>query len=266
MEHVRLRRRTLLKVLGSAPLAAPLVACAGRENTGFLDEREQRALAHLADLVLPPGGSRAARDPTPTPGGAELGVVAYVDALLAGTGLWFASGPYSGRTPLPARDGTASADYPDNDFAEPAFLDRTQRAALHRLLFGGPALVPGEPDDVGLRALFREHLAHVDDDTTLDDLAPELLDVLVQLTSEGAFASPEYGGNPNGAGWQLVRHEGDRMPFGFSTYDETTRTYKESARWPVSRPNPGPDPEPLDDEVRALLSNAIGVLGGRERT
>jgi hypothetical protein len=242
-----MKRRTLLQIVGAAPFASAL-ACVGRAPAGFLDDKERTAMARLADLVLPPDDK---------PGGADLGVVDYVDGLLSGAGLFFASGPFSGRTPLPDASGTATTEFPHNDFAERAPLDRVQRVAWHRMLFG-------HDEDVGLRALFRKHLAHVHKDTTLDDLDPAFLDVVVQVTYEGAFAPPEYGGNPSGLGWQMVGYEGDRMPFGFANYDEVNERYVEDPRFPVSKKNPGKDPEPFDDTVKDLLSNVVGVLGGRE--
>jgi gluconate 2-dehydrogenase gamma chain len=242
------RRRDLLKILGAAPVAASL-ACAGRDRAGFLTDRERALVARLADQVLPPDD---------TPGAVDLGAVDYIDALLAGTGLFFAQGPYSGRTRYPDVSGAPTDLYPEASFEQRAPLDRVQHEAWRRLLLG-------HADDPGLRALFRGHLEKADEDATLDDLAPDFRDALVDLVAEGCFADPVYGGNREGQGWQLAHFPGDQMPYGFALYDETTRTYRERPDMPVSRADPGPDPEPISDDVHALLEDAIGVLGGRIR-
>ena len=246
-----------LAALSAAPLAGALGGgCAGRGAGLFLDDGERAALAHLADLVLPPGGG--------SPGGAALGVVDYVDRLLSGAGLIFGSGPYSGRTPLPDDRGLPSSMFPPNDFAVAEPLDRVQRAAAHALLFGAPGLVPGDPPTLGLRDRVRAGLAGVTDATALADLPDDFVDLLVELVAEGAWAAPEYGGNAALRGWALIHYEGDAQPFGFSTFDEATGSYRERADAPVSTPNPGDDPAPLDADVRALLKTAVALLGGHE--
>src|SRR4030095_6656867 len=55
------------------------------------------------------------------------------------------------------------------------------------------------------------------------------LDLVIRHTLEGAFAPPEYGGNVDLAGWQLVGLEGDSQPLGFSVFDATTNAYVERA-------------------------------------
>ena len=81
--------------------------------------------------------------------------------------------------------------------------------------------------------------------------------------TEAAFAAPEYGGNPNLAGWQLCNFEGDSQPQGYSQFDGTS--YIERPEAPLSTPNPGPDPQPLDDNVQSILALVVSVLGGRVR-
>jgi hypothetical protein len=234
-----MKRRSLLKILGAFP-AVSTMACGGRDDAlQFFDTTERATFERLAELVMP--------------GATALGAVTYADRLLSGAGIIFASGPYSGRTPFPSVDGRASAEFPPNDFEEREPLDRIQRAAWHELLFA----------EDGMRATMRKGLAALNETTTLDDLAPAFLDLVVQLTCEGCFAAPEYGGNINGAGWRMVHYEGDVMPLGYAAFDDVAGIYRESATSPVSTPNPGPDPDPLDDEVRALLDDAVALLGGR---
>ncbi len=240
---MRIRRRSLLKLAAAAPA---LPACVGRSSRRFFDDGELAALTRLVDLVLPPDDE--------TPGASELGVVAYIDLFLSGDGLIFGSGPFSGRTPFPDARGLPTSEYPPDAFADAEPLDRVQRAAVYARLFG----------DGGLRPLFRKNLKSVTDKTTLEDLDETFLDALVQLVFEGAFSAPEYGGNRDMLGWQMVHYEGDLMPLGFSTFDEVAGVYRERADALVSRPDDRLDPDPIDADVDDFLSTAVAILGGRD--
>jgi hypothetical protein len=85
--------------------------------------------------------------------------------------------------------------------------------------------------------------------------------MLMDLVAEAAFAPPEYGGNPDGAGWAMVHFEGDSQPLGYSLYDLSTGSYRERA--PVSGPAAS-DPEPMDDDTRAFVTLVVTFLGGEE--
>ena len=252
-------RRGLLKLAGVAGVLHVLPACAGRSSPLFLSEPERTSLAHLADLVIPPDDA---------PGGAALGAVLYIDRLLSGDGLVFGSGPFSGRTPFPDARGLPTSLYPEDRFAVAEPLERVQAQALLRLLDGvsasDPSRDPAVPPFPGLRALFRTGLAGVTATTTLEDLESDFVDALVELVSEGAFAAPEYGGNTDLKGWQMVGYEGDRMPLGFSTFDEVAGAYREDKNAPVSTKDPHRDPAPIDADVESFLGTAIAVLGGRD--
>lgn len=139
---------------------------------------------------------------------------------------------------------------------------RSRAASGVALLFG--AVLPDRSVDEGLRARMRTGLAGVTSPTTLGELDDAFLDLLVQLTSEGAFAAPEYGGNVNGAGWRLCSYEGDAQPFGFSSFDEVAGVYRERVASPVSIANPGADPDPLDDAVRAAPAGCRAPRWPRE--
>jgi hypothetical protein len=98
------------------------------------------------------------------------------------------------------------------------------------------------------------------------------VDILIRHTIEGAFAPPEYGGNVDLAGWQLVGLEGDSQPLGFSIFDETTGAYVERADHPMSTANPdelGPggvlQPKPLSPDaqgVQETISSITSVIFG----
>jgi hypothetical protein len=80
---------------------------------------------------------------------------------------------------------------------------------------------------------------------------------LIELVCEAAFAPPEYGGNTNLGGWQIANFEGDSQPMGFSWYDTTTNSYQENPNAPVSSPNPGMDPAPIDATTTKVLDFII---------
>ena len=272
-------RREFLQWMG-AGTAVLLLPVAGCGSSAFLSASERRTLAALADAVLPPDD---------TPGGAALGAVEYIEALLTAfdgkTPAIFRAGPYSGRAPFSDGQGAPSASVPPNAFATLVPLDRVAERAWRLKLYGSTGVDGGGPNDavlgpvVGLRDLVKGAIAQADGaagKTPVASLDPDALatlfagldsdyrDALYALVSEAAFGAPEYGGNPGGAGWRLVHFEGDPMPLGYSLYDEAAGMYRERADAPVTSADPGGDPEPLDDETRAFLRQLISALGGTE--
>lgn len=269
-------RREVLRLIGAAGVT--LASGAGCKSSGahVLSDAERRALAALADAVLPPDGE---------PGGAALGTVAYVERLLTAFDgaipAIFAAGPYSGRQPFADGSGQPSSRAPANDFAGLVELDRFSAAAWRLRLFGSSALPAGAPNQsilgavVGLRDQLRQGLAAAiaanrkpldrqspaELATSFNYLDPPFQSLLVDLVSEAAFAAPEYGGNPGGAGWRLCHFEGDSQPLGYSQWNGTTFVERPAA--PLSTANPGADPAPLDARVRATLDIVVSVLGGR---
>lgn len=247
-------------------------------KSGFLTAGERRGLAALADAILPPDD---------TPGGAALGAVEYIEGLLTAfdraVPAVFRGGPYSGRQPFAAADGTPSKNFPANGFLQLLPLDRVAARAWHLKLYGSTGTAGGGPNDavlgpiVGLRDQVRQGLAAAEkmagkpleqlDAAALASLAGNLdsdfRDTLISLVAEGAFGAPEYGGNPGGAGWTLTHYEGDSQPLGYSLFDTTANVYRERADAPISTANPGADPEPLDDGTRAYLTQVVTALGGK---
>lgn len=269
-------------MLGGATVFALAPGCAPARN-GFFSDAERRALGGLADSILPPDDD--------SPGGAALGAVPYIEQLLTAFDSdppkILAGGPYSGRMPFPTADGQRSSSYPQNDFALFLPLDRTQDRAWRLFLYGSAGVPGGGPNDavlgkiVGLRSLIRAGLARVMGAASMPlatlgaqgigsvlesvDLPPGFEDVLFALVTQAAFAAPEYGGNPQLAGWKLIFFQGDSMPLGYSQYDATTGLYRERFEAPLSTPDPGTDPLPLDDTVRAQMELVCLALGGRVR-
>jgi hypothetical protein len=164
---------------------------------------------------------------------------------------------------------------PANDFYNFIELDRVTDASWRLFVFGSSALPNGAPNEallgpaIGLRDRLKQGLddaaaMHVADPVKLFDALPDdFRSLLIDLVTEAAFAAPEYGGNPGGAGWKMIHFEGDSQPQGYSQFDGTQ--YVERPEAPLSTPNPGPDPEPLADDVAQLLTTVVGVLGGRVR-
>ena len=249
---MRLRRRGLLKLAAALPvLPSTLAACAGRSPHPFFDDGERAKLAALVDQVIPGGDG--------LPSASELGAVTFIDRLLSGEGLLFASGPFSGRTPFSDADGNATSAFPPDAFAFAEPLDRVQRQAAHALLFGG-----GADSFVGLRALFRDTLKNATTKTSLDDVDETFRDALVDLVGDGVFGPPEYGGNTDMIAWSMIHYEGDQMPLGWTTFDEKNGVNKERDGAFVSKADGKPDADPIDDDVDALLTTAVALLGGRD--
>jgi hypothetical protein len=246
----------------------------------FFSANERKALSAIADYILPPDAE---------PGGAALGAVEYIERLMTalegpGTPRIHASGPYSGRQPYPASDGTASNQLPSNDFASYLPLDRVTEALWRLRLYGSAGVQGGGPNDAitgpvtGLRDLVKsglqkamssapgpiESLTADQMKTLFAGLDMDFKNNVATLVMEAAFAAPEYGGNKNLAGWRLAHFEGDSAPFGYTQYNPTTQTYRERPDAPFSTPNPDPDPAPLSDESLRIVTAIVGGLDGRK--
>jgi hypothetical protein len=237
-------------MIGASVALAKLPAC-GTSGDGTFSADQLAMLNGFADVIIP-------RDDQP--GGADLGAVTYIVRLIRAFEVTppaiYAGGPYSGRQPFP--DGTRA----DPDFATFIELDRVTEAAWR------PAVAEIKDQLVtGLDAALARTTADVHAMTpaqfqaAFDGSDADFKDLVIDLVCQAAFAAPEYGGNPGGAGWQLVHFEGDSLPRGYSHFDGTG--YVERPEAPLSTPNPGADPEPLSDDVKQLLATVVSVLGGR---
>jgi hypothetical protein len=271
-------RREFLQWVGAG--SALLLLPPGCASSPFFSPGERRTLAALANAVLPPDD---------TAGGAALGAVEYIETLLTAfdqkVPMIFLGGPYSGRAPFADDHGVPSANAPPNAFLQPVALDRVAERAWRLRLYGSSGVDGGGPNDavlgpvVGLRDLVKQAIAQAEGaagKTTVESLDPDALaalfagldadyrDALIALVPEAAFGAPEYGGNPGGAGWQLVHFPGDQMPLGYSLFDVAAGVYRERSDAPVTTADPGGDPEPLDDATRAFLRQLIQALGGME--
>jgi hypothetical protein len=299
---VLLGRREFLKALAVllAALAAPATtfrrawaAARGR----FFTRHELATLEALCDRVIPPDAD---------PGAAALGAAIYIERLLTAfehrVPRIFAGGPFSGRNPFPDdKLGRPSHRRPPNAFAHFIPLTPTRELRWRAELFGSAAVDGADFNDgllgplKGLRDLYRESLAHVDDVARMlagadfVALSPEqqdeafraldtgppgvrfprdprrgvtFIDVLITHTLEGCFAAPEYGGNRHLGGWRLIGLEGDDQPLGYSIFSLATNGYVERADHPMSTPNP----DEIDPATGALRPKPLSSDGARMQT
>lgn len=238
----------------------------------FFSTEERQTLSALADAILPADGSG--------PGAGALGAATYIETLLTALEFdpprLFAGGPFSGRRPFPNPDGTPSTRFPDADFRHFLPLTRVQAHAWRLRLYGGPAPDSVRPAVIGWRDQMRDglraamaaggavwELKQADLESLLDDLPEAFRSLLSTLVLESVFAAPEYGGNRDAAGWRALRYAGDSPPLGYSHFDEAAGLSRERAVEPVSKPDPGADPDPMDQDVVSLLEKAAVLLGGR---
>jgi hypothetical protein len=284
MASIALTRRQFLELVASASAAAALPAGCGPEpppaGPTFLTAADRAALTAFADHILPADA---------LPGAGALGAADYIERLLtvfewSAPRLWL-GGPFSGRFPFPAPDGTRSATFPDDSFETFVHVDRATERAWRLRLYGSDGVAGGGPNDAvpdigpveGLRPLFRRGLdaALAAAPAPIETLDPDALAgafnaldpffrrALVELVLESFVAPPEYGGNQGGAGWQVLHVDGDVQPFGYSAFDHAAGAYRERAGAPVSTADPGPDPDPLDDAARDRVALITIALGGR---
>jgi hypothetical protein len=186
--------------------------------THFLTDEECGVLAAVADRLIPPLDAH--------PGGAALGVVEYVDRLLAAftfdPPLIFAGGPFSGRF-----GGEASFDHflPLSRREEVAWRTRVEGSqGRPEREFNGPVR--------GWQQIYREGIAALGPDfcdVAADEqdrrLAAqrELRNVFYAHACEGAYGPPEYGGNTDLGGWRVIGFDGDVQPRGYTDEEVSGR-------------------------------------------
>jgi gluconate 2-dehydrogenase subunit 3-like protein len=192
----------------------------------------------------------------------------------------FAGGPFSGRQPFgDFETGHISDTFPPNSFENFLPLNRLQRLAWAVRLNGAGAVpeVAGNPlatelPDVDLRRRYRQGLRTIDDtsrirygipfvvldparqDEVLKDADADFVNLLTAHTIEGMLSAPEYGGNRDRLGWQLIGFDGDSQPLGYTLgFDEATQQYIERPDKPNSGPNPDEDCSGFSQKVTAFV-------------
>ncbi|MFQ5666047.1 MAG: gluconate 2-dehydrogenase subunit 3 family protein [Candidatus Binatia bacterium] len=199
----------------------------------------------------------------------------------------FAGGPFSGRNPFPdPGTGTPSDTFPPNDFLRFIPLTRLQLMSW-RVQLLGTAAVPGSDFNVailgpviGWRERYRSGLAGIQSasrqmfgadfvalaaaqqDAVLAASDRDFVDLITDHTLEGMFAAPEYGGNTNRLGWDLIGYDGDSQPLGYSIFNEATMDYNERPDKPNSAPNPDEDFSGVDAATAQFLTILVRLVGG----
>ena len=293
--RLALTRRQFLRwtLAGGAAVALPvrgLYGCGGTVRLqetvpDFLTPAERRTLTALTGRIVPTDD---------LPGAVDTGAAEYINRLLtlvptdaAPAGNVFAGGPFSDRNPFPnAATGTPSTDFPPNDFEQFIPLTRLQLMSWRVQLLGSAAVPGADFNDavlgpvIGWRDRYRAGLAAIQE-TSIETLGAEFaaltpmqqddvikaadanfISLVTDHTLEGMFCAPEYGGNADRVGWQLLRYDGDSQPLGYSIFDETTMSYRERADKPNSTADPDEDFGGVDAEVEHFLSLLVRVVGG----
>ena len=267
----------------TAVVPTPTATPSATPAPSFLTSDEREVVRAVAARLVPTDS---------LPGAIEAGVVQYIDHLLAvvpdaeaPAAMVFAGGPFSGRNPFPNPTGVPSNSFPADDFANFIPLTRLQLLSWRvRLL--GTAAVPGSDFNgavlgpvIGWRDQYRTGIAALQSKSTemfaadflalTADQQDQVLakagafgDLLMAHTLEGMFSAPEYGGNTNAVGWQLIRYDGDSQPLGYSIFDETTMSYHERADKPNSTADPDEDFSGVDAATQQVLALLVRAGGG----
>ncbi|MBI4518442.1 MAG: gluconate 2-dehydrogenase subunit 3 family protein [Deltaproteobacteria bacterium] len=106
-------------------------------------------------------------------------------------------------------------------------------------------------------------LATDEQGTVLDQADIDFVTLLRYHTIEGMLCAPEYGGNRDRRGWQLIGFDGDSQPLGYTIYDESIPGYRERSEKPNSGPNPEEDCRGFSANIKQFLGAISSVTGGR---
>ncbi|HVN83454.1 MAG TPA: gluconate 2-dehydrogenase subunit 3 family protein [Candidatus Binatia bacterium] len=183
----------------------------------------------------------------------------------------------------PGASGRAAAtmvdNYPPDFFRETLPLSRVRLLGWKIRVLGASAVPEAAANplatgsiDVDLRRKYHDGLAAIETrsratygksfvDLTadqqrkvLDASDPNFTTLLTYHTLEGMFGAPEYGGNRDRLGWQLIHFDGDSQPLGYTIYDESIAGYRERPDKPNSGPNPDEDCRGFTAAVNAFLT------------
>jgi len=189
--------------------------------------------------------------------------------------------PQTGAAFALAARSTKVDNYAPDFFMEHLPLPRL-RALSWKVRILGAAGVPevsGNPlatdptMEVDLRRRYRDGLASLDSislqkygkpfvqltvaqqSAVFDKADQVFIQLLTGHTVEGMLCAPEYGGNRNRLGWQLVGFDGDSQPEGYVVYDPTVPgNYRERADKPNSGPNPDEDCHGFSKQMNGFLT------------
>jgi hypothetical protein len=210
------RRRAIIAAI---PVAAGLAACTSPRQPqpaarDFFTEH-QAAVVEAATARIAPGPQD---DPAEAghPGAREAGVTGYIDTMLGALDDQniFAGGPWSNRH-------TSGPDL----MARFTPLDPVARIAWRKRIIAWQ-----DQYTKGISQLdklaggdFTKKPPAQQDKILVNRSVIEFTSLLFEHTIEGLYASPEYGGNKNLAGWKEIGFPGDVQPRGYSA-DEVERS------------------------------------------
>jgi gluconate 2-dehydrogenase gamma chain len=248
----------------------------------FLSPNELSTLTAVTARIVPTDASG--------PGAVEAGAANYIQLLLSvlpdehSPGMVFAGGPFSNRNPFPdSATGTPSNHFPPDDFTHFMPLTRLQLLSWRVMLLGSAAVPGADFNDAvlgptkGIRERYHSGLAEIQtkstqmfgadfvaltsnqQDTVLGAIDSTFLDLITGHTLEGMFCAPEYGGNTNLTGWQLIKYDGDSQPLGYAIFDETTMEYKERPDKPTSTADPTDDMSGVDADTERFLKVLVRI-------
>jgi gluconate 2-dehydrogenase gamma chain len=208
------RRRAIIAAI---PVAAGLAACTSPRKpqpAAFLFfTAHQAAVVEAATARIAPGPQD---DPAEAghPGAREAGVTGYIDTMLGAKEKVFAGGPWSSRH-------TSGPDLMAR-FTPPGPV--AQIAWRKRLTAWQDQYVKGirELDKLAGGDFTKKTPAQQDKILATRSVSA-FTGLLFEHTIEGLYASPEYGGNRNLAGWKEIGFPGDIQPRGYSA-DEVERS------------------------------------------
>jgi hypothetical protein len=193
--------------------------------------------------------------------------------------------------PIPEASGGAAVVlptvdyYPPNFFTEHLPLPRLQALSWRIRILGADAVpeVANNPlardlPETDLRGKYRDGLAALDSTSrtlfgkpfvqltgeqqtkVLNQADQSFVTLLTGHTIEGMLCAPEYGGNRNRLGWQLVGFDGDSQPLGYEIYDETAADkHRERPDKPSSGPNPDEDCSGFSANMNRFLTAISSV-------
>jgi hypothetical protein len=188
----------------------------------------------------------------------------------------------SGPATLAFAAGSTVDNYPPKFFTEFLPLSRLHVLSWKIRILGASAVpaVAGNPlatssIDVDLRNKYRSGLLQFDtlSQTTygsnfvqltatqqanvLKKADQNFVTLLTYHTVEGMFSAPEYGGNRDRLGSQLIGVDGDSQPLGYTIYDDSIGGYRERPDKPNSGPNPDETCQGFSDKVRGFLTTLV---------
>jgi hypothetical protein len=106
-------------------------------------------------------------------------------------------------------------------------------------------------------------LTSVEQRQVLTQANRQFADLLNRHVIEGVLGAPEYGGNRDRLGWQLVGYDGDSQPLGYAIYDPAAPGfYRERPDKPNSGPNPDEDCAGFSIAMQSFLDLISGSAGG----